>query len=147
VIDRDVEWTAPDTARRLPARKIVLTEHRLDLAEMCVLFLVAEPDFLDVRQEDQRYVELIGVAAALRLAAAQIDAGALGFEDSKSVAKPVEQSIVGLPALIEREFEPDAVAITELPLGILEKLVDLDAGESFIGHAVSASRGPLLMSP
>jgi hypothetical protein len=118
-----------------------------DLAEMCVLFLVAEPDFLAVRQEDQRYVELISVAAALRLAGAQIDAGALGFEDSKSAAKPVEQSIVGLPAVIERVFEPDAVAITELPLGILEKLVDLDAGESFNLRASDTSTLPELRLP
>ena len=109
--------------------------------------LVAEPDFFAVRQEDERHVEQIGVAAALRLARAQIDAGALGLQHGERAALPVEQRVVGPPAVIERVLEAHAVAISQLPVGVFQKLVDLDPGEGFIRHAVSASRGPLLMSP
>jgi hypothetical protein len=57
---------------------------------MSVLLFVAEPDFLAVRQEDERNIELIGVAPPLRLAGAQVDAGALGFEDGERPPLTIE---------------------------------------------------------
>jgi hypothetical protein len=40
-------------------------------------FLIRDPHFLAVREEDEGHTELIGIAPALRFARAQIDAGAL----------------------------------------------------------------------
>ena len=44
-------------------------------------------------------------------------------------------NVIGLAAVIEGIFEADAVAIGQPPARILEKLVNLDAGEGFVGHA------------
>jgi hypothetical protein len=119
----------------LAPHEVVLAEHRFDLAEMGVLVLVAELDLLAIRQEDDRNAELIGIAPALRLAAAQGDAGAFCFENSDRAALPVEQRIIGLAAVIKGIFEPHTAAVGEPATRIPEELVNFDAGEGFVGHA------------
>ena len=57
---------------------------------MSVLVLVAEPDFLAVRKEDEGHVDWIGIAPSVRLAAAQVYADAFGFEDRERTALPIE---------------------------------------------------------
>ena len=126
------------SASGLAPGKIVLAEYGLDLAEMCVLLLVAEPDFFAVRQEDERDIELIGIASALGFAGAQIDAGALGFEHRERAALTIKQRVIGLAAVIERVLETHAAAIGQLPLGVLQKLVDFDPGEGFVRQVASA---------
>jgi hypothetical protein len=88
-----------------------LAEYSLDLAKMGVLLLVAEPDFFAVREKDERNIELIRVSAALSFPGAQVDAGALGFENGERTTLTVEQGIVRLPAVIERIFKADAAAM------------------------------------
>ena len=118
-VDRDVERIAANAASGLAPDQVVLAEYRLDLTKMGVLLLVAEPDFLAIRQEYERHIELIRVAAALGLAGAQIDAGALGFEDRKRAPLTIEQGVIRLTAIIERVFEADASPVGQLPIGVL----------------------------
>ena len=111
----------------------------LDPAEMGILVLVAEPDFFAVRQEDERNVELIGIATALRLPGAQIDARALGFEHGERPPVAVEEGVIRLAAIIERIFETDAAAVRQPPIGIPQQLVDVDPREGLVRHAEFAS--------
>jgi hypothetical protein len=69
--------------------------------------------FLAVGQEDEGDAELIGTTPALRLAAAQVDAGAFGFDDRDRAALPIEQRVIGLAAVIEGVFKADAAAIRQ----------------------------------
>jgi hypothetical protein len=132
-VDRNVERTAPNASGGLKADDVVLAEDRLDGAEMGVPLLVAEPHLLAVREEDVGHLQLIGVAAPLRLAAAQGYAGALGFEHSESAPKPVKQDIIGFSAVIERVLVADASSVGRAPSGIPEKLVILTrAKASFV---------------
>jgi hypothetical protein len=94
-----------------PAGEIVLAENGLDLAEMAVLAFVAEPDFFAVRQEDERHVEQIGITSALRLARAETDARALGFEHGKCTTLAIELRVVGPATVMERILVPHAEAI------------------------------------
>jgi len=86
-------------------------------------------------EEDERHIELIGIAPALCFAGAQPDASAFSFQDSERAALPVEQPVVGLAAIVEGIFEPDIKTIRQAPIGIPQELVDLDPGEGFVGHA------------
>src|SRR5579885_3104315 len=146
-VDGDAERVAANLARRLPAREVVLTEHRLDAAEMGVLGLVAEPHVLAVREEDERHVELIGIAPSLRFARAQIDACALGFQHGERTALAVEQRVVRPAAVIEWILEPHAAAIGERPIRILQKLVYLYARERLIGHVSPPPWSPFRPCP
>nr|WP_298111810.1 hypothetical protein [Bradyrhizobium sp.] len=89
-VDRNVERVAADIARSFPAREIILAENGLDLAEMGVLALVAEPYFFAVRQEDKRHIEQVGITTALRLSRAETDACALGLQHGKCASLAVK---------------------------------------------------------
>jgi hypothetical protein len=61
----------------------------------------------------------------LGFACAQVDAGAHCFEHGKGTALTIEQRVVRLATVVEGIFETYAAAVRELPLGVLQKLVDL----------------------
>jgi hypothetical protein len=101
---------------------------------MGVLVLVAEPDFLAVGEENERDAEFVGVAAALRFAIGEIDAGLLGLKDCQCPALPVEQDIICTAAAAQRIFEPDALSVGQAPAGVTQQFVNLDPGEGLGRH-------------
>ena len=130
---------AADVASGFPAGEIILAENSLDLAEMSVLALVAEPDFFAVREKDERHIEQIGITSASQLARAQTDARAIGLQHGKRASLAVEQRVVGPPTVIERILVAHADSIGQTPVGVFQKLVDLDPGEGFVRHFLAAS--------
>jgi hypothetical protein len=139
MIDRDIERTSPEAPGGSAPDQVVLAEYGLDLTKMCVLPLIAEPDFFAVRQKDERDIELIRISAALSFPGAQIDACTLGFENRKRPPLAIEQGVIRLAAIVERVFEPDAAPVCQLPIDIPQELVDLDPREGLVGHARSVS--------
>ena len=135
-VDGDAERVAADLAGCLPSGKIILAEYCFDAPEMRILGFVPEPHFLAIRQEDERYIELVGVALPLCLTCAQIDAGALCLQHGKRPARSVKQRIVRRPTIIERILEANATTIRKRPACILQDLIDLYPCECFIRHSL-----------
>ncbi len=74
-IDRDAGQIA---ARGNPLFQVVLRTEARDLPGMRIDLVGEEPRFLAIRQEDERYAELLGVVVALVLCFNRVDAGADG---------------------------------------------------------------------
>ena len=98
---------------------------------MPVRLAVEEPDLFPVRQERERDAELLGVVASLILRLKGVDAGALGLDRRHGPPRAVAERVVGPRAVRQRVLEQDAHAVREIPAGVLEKSVDLDAREGF----------------
>src|SRR5271165_5787340 len=80
-----------------------------------------------------------GISAALRLAGAETDARALGFERGKRTTLAIEQRVVGPAAVIGRILVPRAETVGHTPIAVFQKLVDFDPCEGFVRHFLAAS--------
>ena len=61
-----------------------------------------------------------GIPAALRLARAETDARALGFEHGKCTSPGIEQRVLGTTTVIERILAPHAEYIGQTPVGFFK---------------------------
>ena len=84
---------------------------------------------------------LLGVVASLILRRKGVDAGALRLDRRHGAPGPVAQRVVGPRSVRQCVLEQDAHAVREIPAGVLEKSVDLDAGEGFCGSAHALVHG------
>lgn len=103
------------------------------------MLLVAEPDFLAVREEDERHAKLIGIALALGFARSQADARASSSGYSKRTAEEIRQI---------RSF-PLRADLTALPpllvhVGSAETLLDDAVG---ISSRAGAANRPVIRFP
>ena len=79
--------------------------------------------------------------AALVAGFGGVDAGTLGFKRCHRAPGPVAKHVIGLCAVRQRAFEADAHSVREIPLGIPQQGVNLDAGERFGRSAHKPSQG------
>ena len=139
-VDLDVGQFQPIPAGGNPPLQVVLGVEGGNLPRVGVRLAIQEPDFFPVRQEHERYAELLGVVTSLILRRNGVDAGALGLDSRHGSPRPVAQRVVGPRAVRQRVLEEDAHAVREIPAGVLEKSVDLDARGGFgcWTHALAA---------
>ena len=108
---------------------------------------IQKPYFLAVRQEDERYAELLGVVAALILCRNGIDARTLCLQHRHGPSLAVAEHIVGLRAVRQRVFEQHARTVGQVPARVLQQGVNLDPREGFGCAAHAAVQGSTTSTP
>ena len=113
---------------------------------MGVVVEIAKPDLFAVRKEDEGDAELPGVALALGLSGAEVDTRALGFEDGQRPADAIEEHVVGAATVVEDVLEARAAPVGQVPTGVAEELIDLDAGKGFVPQDTAPPAGVRLVA-